>query len=212
MDLTNKNDLSWGDTITAMGLPGYEENELRYTTGSAKFEKDLIFVKGGGLTEGASGGSIVSDAGGNPTLVGFNVFKAGWWNETETGEFKFVQTSCGGPTLWGSSFCSLTHVAEEIAFDDPRVLNGGGIIHDYDGSQCTLPGLCSTDADCDDGIFCNGVEQCISGQCVADTSESCRPGERCDEEKDECLPPCTQDKDCSDGIWCNGKEICVEGE
>ncbi len=62
---------------------------------------------------------------------------------------------------------------------------------------------CVTDADCDDGDFCNGAERCIAGDC--------RPGDdpcsgTCDETTDTC--PCATDVDCADGIFCNGSQAC----
>ncbi len=47
---------------------------------------------------------------------------------------------------------------------------------------------CTTNSECDDGIYCNGAEQCISGSCESGTPVSCA----------------------SDGQWCNGVERCDE--
>ena len=55
------------------------------------------------------------------------------------------------------------------------------------GTDCTI------DDDCDDGLFCNGVEFCRDGFCVA--VSACPPGIMgcvmvgaiCDEETDTCL-------------------------
>lgn len=69
-------------------------------------------------------------------------------------------------------------------------------------------GPCTTDAECDDGLFCNGAETC-------DPEAGCRPGsapctddeiycngvESCDEEDDECV---------SSGNPCGENEVCVE--
>jgi hypothetical protein len=47
---------------------------------------------------------------------------------------------------------------------------------------------CSSDADCDDGVYCNGAETCVDAACQDGT------------------PP-----DCSDdGLFCNGSEVCDE--
>ncbi len=92
---------------------------------------------------------------------------------------------------------------------------------------------CYTDSHCDDGIFCNGLETCDAGVCVAgvppqccdspcaeymprcsadspvaglacSTDGDCREG-RCE----RCQPACTTDADCNDGVACNGVETCV---
>ena len=43
---------------------------------------------------------------------------------------------------------------------------------------------------CDDGMFCNGAEQCnaLTGNCNDSPSDPCGPREVCDEEGNRCLP------------------------
>lgn len=74
---------------------------------------------------------------------------------------------------------------------------------------------CTSDADCDDGVFCNGVESCdvATGLCVALSScppflDGCvvRQG-ICDEDTDTCLDD-PNDAACDDGIFCNGIDSC----
>ncbi len=95
---------------------------------------------------------------------------------------------------------------------------------------------CATAADCDDGIFCNGVETCVDKTCQPGTnpcpddgifcngSETCSEDTdacghagnpcqlnlTCDEEWDACVG-CLEDSDCNDGLFCNGIETCLEG-
>ena len=73
--------------------------------------------------------------------------------------------------------------------------------------------VCDVDADCDDGLFCNGEETCVDGECQAGTNP-CSAEQECDEEYDECLNPaeCEVDADCDDGLFCNGEETCLDGE
>ncbi|MFW6086115.1 MAG: MopE-related protein [Myxococcota bacterium] len=101
-------------------------------------------------------------------------------------------------------------------------------------------GPCTRDEDCDDGVFCNGVETCDvdEGRCVAGTPVDCDDGVDCtidecvadlDEcrsvpESDRCDPgevcfpdegcearECSTDEDCDDGSACTGEERCVGG-
>ncbi len=75
---------------------------------------------------------------------------------------------------------------------------------------------CQSNADCDDGVFCNGEEVCQpDGTCAAGTpceTPTC-PDCVCNETLKLCtmIPPCTGDGDCDDGLFCNGPETCVNG-
>lgn len=69
--------------------------------------------------------------------------------------------------------------------------------------------LCITGQDCDDGVFCNGAENCVSGHCVPG-DRPCAPHEGCHENTDSC-GPCTADDQCADGVFCNGVERCESG-
>jgi hypothetical protein len=61
---------------------------------------------------------------------------------------------------------------------------------------------CLTDADCDDDLFCTGVETCDleTGACVAGT-DPCLEGEFCVEGNKACLE-CLSDEDCPNGQLC----------
>jgi hypothetical protein len=73
-----------------------------------------------------------------------------------------------------------------------------------------------TDAECDDGLFCNGVESCdeVNDECVSsgapcpDDGLFCTGTESCDEVNDTCTHsgnPCLDD-----GRFCTGEEGCNE--
>ncbi len=78
---------------------------------------------------------------------------------------------------------------------------------------------CGEPADCDDGLFCNGVEDCVDTQCVSG-SDPC-PAQYCDEAQGcvECiddvrcndLDPCTTDS-CVDGSCINTPIDCDDGD
>ena len=67
---------------------------------------------------------------------------------------------------------------------------------------------CLEHADCDDGSYCNGVEQCVGGACQPGAAPCA--GQQCDEVFDACVD-CLGDADCDDGQFCNGPEVCVAG-
>lgn len=69
---------------------------------------------------------------------------------------------------------------------------------------------CADDADCSDGLYCTGIESCVSGTCVEGPGDPCVAPATCNESTDTCdAPECTVDDDCSDGVFCNGAESCV---
>ena len=77
-------------------------------------------------------------------------------------------------------------------------------------------GICVNAAvDCDDGLYCNGVETCeaATGDCIDGDDPCDADTEYCDEDNDECtdLLPCTEDTDCDNGVFCDGAETCVAG-
>lgn len=72
---------------------------------------------------------------------------------------------------------------------------------------------CDINADCNDGLFCNGTETCAANNaCVAGVNP-CDPGEVCDEETNTCeVAPCEVAADCpDDGLFCTGDPTCTDG-
>ena len=71
---------------------------------------------------------------------------------------------------------------------------------------------CTGNAQCDDGAFCNGTEQCVAGSCVAGTPVACSDGVSCTVDAcSETTKACTHQANnvaCDDGQVCNGAEIC----
>ncbi len=94
-------------------------------------------------------------------------------------------------------------------FDQVTVTNLETLVPDGQSDNCTAQ--CTVNADCSDGLFCNGVETCNSGTCVAG-SDPC-PGQGCDETNDVCVPiVCNNNGTCESGEDCfNCPNDCVSG-
>jgi len=100
---------------------------------------------------------------------------------------------------------------------------------------CTANVCANSDPSCDDGLFCNGDENCDAATgCVDGTAPCDVDDEVCLEETGECVPVCdtvadctdtglfcetvactdgaciTGPRDCDDGIFCNGEDTCNE--
>jgi hypothetical protein len=98
--------------------------------------------------------------------------------------------------------------------------------------------VCRTNRDCDDGVFCNGTEQCVASACQPGIPVACDDGvactrDSCDEgtgtcvsapDNTRCVAPavcdirrgctstaCMTDAQCDDGNVCNGRETCAAG-
>ena len=79
-------------------------------------------------------------------------------------------------------------------------------------SQSAPPPACVSDAACDDGLFCNGVETCGLTGCQAGTPVACDDAVACTVDAcDEAANACTHTASnaaCDDGLFCNGVETC----
>ncbi|MFK8002317.1 MAG: hypothetical protein AB8H86_22160 [Polyangiales bacterium] len=98
------------------------------------------------------------------------------------------------------------------------------------------PSSCTTNDECDDGVYCNGAEECSAGACIAGALPDCDDGvactaDICDDEMGACRSfadstacadgetcsasgcssECTSDDQCTDGVFCNGAETCSDG-
>ncbi|MGB0717366.1 MAG: PKD domain-containing protein, partial [Phycisphaerae bacterium] len=71
---------------------------------------------------------------------------------------------------------------------------------------------CSSDTDCMDDSFCNGVESCQEGACVSG-EDPCNDAEICNEDENVCEPEpaCFVDSDCDNRLYCDGAELCEDG-
>jgi subtilisin family serine protease len=81
-----------------------------------------------------------------------------------------------------------------------------------DVQSLALGGGCTVNAECDDGLFCNGAETCVSSICQAGTAPNCADAvacttDSCNEATDSC-DHTPNNAACSDGLFCNGAEVC----
>jgi hypothetical protein len=118
----------------------------------------------------------------------------------------------GGPNNDGTFWIAYSGHAQDLNFQ----------MSNFD---LTITG-CSSDADCDDGLYCNGSETCVDTICQAGTAVDCpddglfcNGNEVCDEVNDECThsgDPCTSPLMCYEVddicVECFGDEDCIDGE
>ncbi len=91
--------------------------------------------------------------------------------------------------------------------DDPITADtGNGTPPIVDMGAYEYVNSCDIDDECQDGLFCTGVERCTAGVCVADVAP-CLPEQMCRESDDQCVD-CLDDIDCDDIDPCTGTEAC----
>ncbi len=137
------------------------------------------------------------------------------WNTESTIEHSYAEPGTYKVRVWVIDNCAgISPIAQAtVTITNPEPCDGGCPDGQFCDEQTNTCVECLENADCDDGLFCNGEETCSSGACQTGTSP-CTESQECDEDADECINPaeCEADADCDDGLFCNGEETCVDGE
>ena len=100
---------------------------------------------------------------------------------------------------------------DECAHEPDHGLCGPGELCDPVAGCLLRP--CASDAECDDGLYCNGLEVCsAAGTCAPGAAVACADRvdctvDRCDEATDRCASV-PNDSLCDDGLFCTGEERC----
>jgi hypothetical protein len=66
---------------------------------------------------------------------------------------------------------------------------------------------CTSNAHCNDGLFCNGAETCVNNSCVPGVPPCSGATPVCMESTDSCVV-CTSNVHCTNGVFCDGQEFC----
>jgi hypothetical protein len=143
-------------------------------------------------------------------------------NHTWTDGFRnWTALQCGNASTYGITYPSLNsridfiEVNQQLAPKLGAASLGSGPGSDHVPVSVVIDlaaGSCTANAQCDDGLFCNGAETCVSGSCRAGTAPNCNDGvscttDSCNEATDSCNHA-PSDAACDDGLWCNGPETC----
>jgi hypothetical protein len=109
------------------------------------------------------------------------------------------------------TICAQALRAGDCDDNDPTVFPGADEVCDGKDNDCNgvvddVPeGVnceCLSDADCDDGVFCNGAESCGNNICQAAPGGACPSHLVCEEANDRCIA-CLTDADCLGVEVCN---------
>ncbi|MHC4090450.1 MAG: FG-GAP repeat protein [Planctomycetota bacterium] len=103
-----------------------------------------------------------------------------------------------GPDCNTNGVCDGRDIANGTSPD----VNGNGVPDECD--ECVDNAGCA-----DDGLYCTGVEACVSGVCESSGDPCASLGLVCDEDDDTCK--CDEDTDCEDGVACTDDTCGVDG-
>ena len=156
------------------------------------------------VSQGTScGGTLVCD--GNGVCVGCNQ------PSDCPGQDTFCQTiTCV------SKQCGVDYTANGTALPQNQQTAGPCKEVQCNGSGGTK--VVNAGGSCDDGLYCNGTDSCLSGNCSQHSGDPC-PGpdgdsdcsETCDETNDACSGNDVNGSVCNDGQYCNGADTCQGG-
>ncbi len=141
------------------------------------------------LNNGGDKLDLRDDTGATVDHVAWESFEAGW-----------TITAPIGDSIERVDLSSDSDTAADWGVTSPASPRGG-------------PTTCSADADCDNGIYCDGVETCHPTQgCQPGTPVSCDDGiactaDSCNEATDSC-DAAPNDAACDNGQFCDGAETC----
>lgn len=130
----------------------------------------------------------------------------------ERSSLGFRLASIANGAICGDGVCEGNENQSSCPADCADLCGDGVCTGDEDLSNCPQDCACVTDAECDDGFFCNGFESCLGGGCVPGVEVDCDDGvgctiDSCNETNDVCDND-PVDAFCDDGGFCNGQETC----
>ncbi len=138
----------------------------------------------------------------HPDVEGYGIYRSTvsggpyeQWGATQDTEF--VDDDVVGGTTYYYVVVSIRNAQEESPYSE---------------EVNATPGGCSVPADCDDGLYCNGAEDCVGGTCVAGAAVDCNDGiactvDSCNEVTDSC-DNIADNGYCDNGAYCDGVETC----
>jgi len=132
------------------------------------------------------------------------------------------QALVDGTGVWQSTEVDLTSLLAGLSSASVNVRfafdSGDSVANTFAGFSVddvivkAFPTACTSDAQCDDGKFCDGAEHCVNGTCAGGTPVNCDDGVACSVDScSEATKACTHtpnDAACSDANLCNGAETC----
>jgi hypothetical protein len=204
--------------LTATSTLSLQNNyEIENNSGQWWDRANIAFVQSGTRSSiNPDGGRLYNASGPGATCA--TTGQDGWAN---------VNNSWGASSWSASALDSANRAGKtvqlDVAYGTDASVNGKGFWFDQvtvtdiefivaDDSPDVCGGGCTVDADCDNGLYCDGAEICNAGSCEAGTSP-CSSGESCNENDNICeVLVCDNNGVCDDGENCgNCPNDCISG-
>ncbi len=167
----------------------------------------------GGTATGGTGGTATGGTGGTAT-GGTGGTATGGTGGTATGGTGGTATGGTGGTATGGTG-GATGGTGGTATGGTGGADAGTDAASDAGADADAAPQCTTNADCDDGVYCDGVETCVAGVCMPGTPVDCNDNITCTQDFcDESTQVCqhvASDQACSNGSFCDGVEACNPG-
>ena len=118
----------------------------------------------------------------------------------------------------GADTCQSGQCSQHVGNPCPGVDGDSNCAESCNETSDVCTGLDPNGSGCNDGIFCNGADTCLTGVCSQHAGNPC-PGvdgdgncaESCNEASDTCTTNDPNGSACSDGLFCNGADSCQAG-
>ena len=181
-----------------------------YPDGSYYSEGNFFAILDGSVD---SGKIIFTETTADWVQVGYSSYESFTMDAYDSDD-NLLDSAMGNPNLNTGQLDYIRIDAEEITY---VILTGPSNYWMIDNFEAdAIDWECEFNMDCDDGVFCNGLEYCADHECQAPYSVACPSDglycngiETCDEAGNKCLstdvPKCEDDQQ-----FCNGVEFCKE--
>jgi|GEM_PF-3402775 len=179
-----------GNTMTPGGSTAFQHGIVASGTGHAFGQNVIAGFHGNGIMDVGTGSTYTSNE-----VCGNNLGGASYNADIRVDS---------GTATGSDNTCDST-----ISYDDSDAASGGC------ANACAT---CTVDADCEDGLYCNGTETCVGGDCEAGLGPDCSAWTdpcnigTCNEDADACeATPRADGASCDDGAYCTVNDACDSG-